>query len=570
MERGYRGLLTALIESIGAYLRCGGHEDPVTWALEHIDFSLDTSSAYRKLNLRRSPFLRDPIAAWDFRGVKREVTVVAPEQTGKTLCWLVGLVWTMIHEPCLSMVVYKSDEYAERINAGKMKPLLMKIPSLAAELARPRSNRKDHYNFSDLKSYFSGSGTRISSLSARICIADELDDWQEHEGYASNLDDLRKRQRSFDDSILYKVCSPRSGGDLTASQIWTEFETSSRGYWHLQCLKCKGHTMRSCDVKHLQFDSDDYRVKPGSCRLVCPECGYRHTEEKHPKMTLMGAYIHEVPELLNTHPGFQWGALAVAEVQAFSWDAIAQAQLDAGNSGSLAKQILFDNSFRGLPFKARRNRERKLHNKLMSHQAPLPDAKDIVLRLFSADTQDDGWFYVVRGYDANWNSYLLRNGQAPTQAAVVAAWDGQYLGGQCDMGIIDHGGHRAREVGEIISGRPGLWAYKGRSQLANKRWERSGGKTEHLILANPWIYQAELLYAMYSAEKGEKHQWYIPETVDDEYITQMQAMHPDNGKRDGHLYSNWKSDSADHYFDCEKMMVLLLEVARHFRARMRK
>jgi hypothetical protein len=264
---------------------------------------------------------------------------------------------------------------------------------------------------------------------------------------------------------------------------------------------------------------------------------------------------------VETRPGFQWGCLA-SNIPSFRWDEVAQAQLNAGASGSLQDQILFDNSFRGLPLSKRRRGE-KWETTLKRHITKLPDKKEIKYRLFAADTQDDCFWWCVRGYDEKFNSYLLDCGKAVRTEDLARAWDAKYYGEQCVMGIIDAGGHRAREVGEFVGERAGMFMYKGTRWEAQARW-RTAKDSNRLILANANVYKAELLYNMYSAENKGNHYFYLKEDLPDFYWKQMLDHKPNNKKRDGAEFPNWISNGNDHLFDCEKMLVLLHEMYRHF------
>lgn len=533
--------------------------DPVKWCLDNIDFTDDKGAEKKKLDLEFSPFLKEPIESWDFDGIKREVTIVAPEQTGKTLCWIVGLLWSFIFKPCISMVIYKSDEKAEEINSDKLKPLMRRIKIFEEELSLPRSNKKDHYNFSTLKSYFSGSGTRITSSSSKVRIADELDDWIEHEGQAYHLDDMRKRGRSFDEGILYKVCTPKQGGALNVSKIWEEFLAGSQGYYYLRCVKCNQLTMRSCDTHNLQFASEGRKVVPGSCILVCPACGYKASEDKKKRMIQLGGYIHNFPERKHLLSSFQWGCLA-SQFKDFEWEKIANAQLEAGASGSLEKQVFFDNSFRGLPFHARK-RDGTTEKKLKSRCRPAPAVADISYRMIGIDTQGYSFWWRVRVWDKKANSYGVASGEVASLEELQKLWNTDWLGGKCIAGIIDVGGHRGKEVSDWINKpeQSGIFMYKGRGQLAMQRWEMSQ-EQKRLLLVNPNIYKSELIFTMYDMEFGERGGWYLEPEPDEEYMTQMMDYKPNNKKHHGNLPVNWESTGNEHLFDCEKMLNVMNDV----------
>ena len=109
--------------------------------------------------------------------------------------------------------------------------------------------------------------------------------------------------------------------------------------------------MNSNAISNLQFESTynedlkTYRVKKGSARLICPKCKHEHTYEDARWMNINGGWIHKVPELIDEHVSFQFGALA-SQLKALSWDFIAQEQLDAGKSADIELQMNFDNSIR--------------------------------------------------------------------------------------------------------------------------------------------------------------------------------------------------------------------------------
>lgn len=129
----------------------------------------------------------------------------------------------MLFDPCQSLIVYPSDNLAAETNQAKIKPLIRQIPQLKAELNRPRSFRSDRYNFTNLISYFQGSGSKIVSKSCKIVVGDEIDQWV-NLGTVDNLSDLKKRTRSYDSSICFLVCTPTTENGT----IWREFLKGSQ------------------------------------------------------------------------------------------------------------------------------------------------------------------------------------------------------------------------------------------------------------------------------------------------------------------------------------------------------
>lgn len=531
---------------------------PWDWACKNVSFKGSVSSAHTRFEPEIAPYLKDPINYWEFTGKIREMTCIGPQQTGKTLAWLIGLVWSFQLKPCLSLVVYESDPKAELINADKVKPVLQNIPALAAELSRPRAAKKDCYAFSSLRSYFMGAGSPTTSFSAKIRVADELDKWVSHEGRLANLDEVRMRARSFDESMLAKVCTVDGAAD--GSKIWQEFLKSSRGYWHLRCLKCGALSMRSCDIHNLQWEmkesDDDSFVVEDSIRLICPSCKREHGESEKREMNLNGAYIHERPDLLDTRAGFQWGGLAAWAVKDFQWLKIAEAQLLAGRSGDYQDQLKLDNTVRALPHVRRKSNDSEL-NQLKRHCAPSPSS--VKYALMTADTQLDSWYWIVRGFDEKQNSYQLALGKANNADELLAAKNAKYCGVSPVFCLIDQGGSagRSKEVQALAWSKQGILQYKGYTTIAGlTRWKLSEDDTR-LILAQPYTYQSELLYKIYgrSALPTSKA-WFLPQDIDATYTEHILDLKPNKAKRSGNDYRNWISSGNDHFFDCEKMMLV--------------
>ena len=544
---------------------------PDEWSSKNIIFSRPGDPIQGPIDFSLSPFLLDPVRAWDVpSGVGiREVTFVAPEQMGKTLSWMCGLLWSAVYRPGVSLIFYTSDVKARQVNETKVLPLISSIPELKAFLDLPNSSNASQYRLGGATINFGGVGARISSITSSVNIADELDDWAPRRG-VDPLADLRKRARAFSEGILYKVCTPK--GTERQSRIWNEFLQSSQGYWHLRCQHCGELTIRSCDIHHLKFamgEKLDKGVHPlpvaDSIRLVCPACRHEHTEEDRPAMVRQGAYVHKHPSRLN-NLGFQVGYLANLRPSA-SFLNIAIAQVKAGRSGDADAQRYFDNSVRGLPFKARKL-DSGCERALRVHQIPMPDPSVIRWRFLSADTQENCFYYVVRGMDLHRNTYLLDCGRINTVSELRAAILAHYAGGPLLASIIDEGGHRQDEVRALADSLPRVYTYKGNTSIRAK-WRISEDYPK-LILGHAEHWRVALLQKMYAAYRTEDNYWYTSEVMTDDYIRQLSAWtRPSSGKTsdelaDGDVSCYKKTDGApDHLFDAEKMALMLADFSWH-------
>jgi len=87
-------------------------------------------------------------------------------------------------------------------------------------------------------------------------------------------------------------------------------------------------------------------------------------------------------------------------------------------------------------------------------------------------------------------------------------------------------------------------------------------KNKKLILANPKQFGGDLLYYIYTQNKRDNNYLFFPPDLSDVYIEQISSWKEDKNVKDGDQYENWKPTGPDHYFDCEKMMLVLIEFAR--------
>lgn len=145
-----------LIQKIRSFFEIQAFQNIIPWAEKNINFSSDISAERNCLDFSLYPYQIDVIKQWEDLNSIKTVTVVAPEQMGKTNMFVVGILWRMIFAPCQQLIVYPSDNLAAEMNQGKILPLMKHIPQLKLQLEKPRSFRSDRYAFSNCTSYFQG------------------------------------------------------------------------------------------------------------------------------------------------------------------------------------------------------------------------------------------------------------------------------------------------------------------------------------------------------------------------------------------------------------------------------
>jgi hypothetical protein len=294
------------------------------------------------------------------------------------------------------------------------------------------------------------------------------------------------------------------------------------------------------------------------------------------EMLRRGGYVHERPELVDVHPSFQWGQLASMFV---SWGKIARARLKAARVNTLSVRMHYRNTVEGMPFAVSAGSEEAVEGLLEHCRAEVEGELEEVY--FGADTQDDGWFWVVGGFDGAENLWLLDYGMARDEDELDEAWDLEWKGQRLLCGAVDEGGHAGRPaaVKRFVCARKGLMAYKGDPRVrrtVDRHWKTSTvvvkGKRfpGKRLLANARHYQAELLYRIHQnrpkAEGGNNSCLFLPEGVGGDFLGHLSALQPNKRVRYGDQLDNWSNNGrADHWFDAVKQILVIRDARLHRR-----
>ena len=553
-------------------------DDVVEWIEANIDLTTIKKTTATGLVVI-PPRMKEPLRAQFAKG-HRIVTLMAIEQTFKSSVWHFAVIIRELFEPRPMITQYQSDKHAGEINTGIIYPLLRLFPEMAVQLDRKGACAQNQYKLDKSIHYFWGAGSPAISHTAGVTHADEIDRWPRSvEGNKNRLRDLHTRRRQVYDSKHVSASSP--SGTEDASVIGGEFNASSQEYWHLRCLGCKGLTIPSHDVDLLDFGERDAHneVIEGNIRLVCPVCKHRHTYRDALKMNDLGAYKAERPDR-EEHRGFQWGVLAAPEVTALSWAKVAEAK-DIADSGTYEDKVDFFNSWRGIPFPVS-SADPRITRQLRTHCEPVPHEGDLDLVLWSADTQDHGWYWTAWGISKGPRlTYLISHGFAADEEELIRTLDAEYQGHVPKWGMVDHGGHRSKDIDRLMADNPRLLGYKGSGHNYADGYKQSIEKRK-LFIANAKYWKEQALYYLYSQNKRERDYVFFPEVTErlefeydkrrymmsheayavlsKDFENQIAALQPPVKEPDAG-YIKWDNNSRDdHYFDAFKMFLVLRKI----------
>ena len=540
----------------------------------YIDLGAEkTSAAVGLIDIRgKTPYLVDPINYFETKG-KVKLTVQAPEQTAKSTSWKMGLFWREKFMPAPTGIIYQNEEVGRKIICDSFLPLMRCDAEFRRAMPERANENPTKLDFPNNAVVYLRSGEQeIISIPLGIIVGDEINKWRQEKTNRKNqrrikadgdyqvskIKDMDKRTRTFPNSIRVLVCSPEG----KKAPITMEYLQSSQGKFFCRCAGCGELTFdTTLPEEYFQYDAPDGVVNRDSIRLICPVCGFAHTETRHKiAITTGGAYRHAHPERLAFHAGFCWGALA-SQFPGVDWHECCIAIENAKRSNSYETQAYLCNSIKGVEFSPAVVTGEKI-SIVRNHWVPeLPDDIVFTAVYLAVDTQEVGYWYTVMAIDGSDNWYTLDYAYAWNDAAVLDAWNREYHGIQPMAGIIDEGGHRKPEVDHLVS-QLGAGFYKYKGEGGNRKEPfRISEDDSLLILAQARRYNKKMLYLIYCQHRTENNYWYVACELQRTFIQQLASFQPPVNEPDAD-FEDWTPYDRQHdLFDAHKMAIVLHDFA---------
>lgn len=568
MKKLQQNNIDLLSQGITSFFDIMPYKDIIDFALNDVDLSDDVSSDKNKVDLENYVYLVQPLKACAIESnIRKEVVISFPEQMGKTMIQMIALLYNAVYNNLQALICYPSLELAVETSNIKFIPLFKKIEQFKQQIEKPFAIRSDRLKLSNAVIYWQGAGSKIVSKSAKLVLGDQCSIWETPHN-VNNINELKKRTRSYSECLQLFVSTPRYKQD----HFWRQFLQGSQGYFFLQCQGCGKHSLRSCDIHNLQFQTvyneelKQYVAIRGSQRLICPSCKYEHHENEKESMIKNGKYLHKFPDRIKDYPTFQAGVLA-SLLNVHSWGNIADIQLSSGKSATLEDFISFDNSIRGLPYQQREINKQD-ETALSKHYFKMDELKSeqIEAVIIASDTQDTFSVYAVVALTRNNNYYVLemgrvrylwlddqerkiidsenkRNNKQP-EKTLLDILDSEYKGITPLALFVDMRGHRSDQVKNLSKMRKNIFLYAG-TNLKYDKFKVSDNNPK-MFLCDAKKYQSELIFMLHFATNKESNYLFLPDDITEKDIAELIAFQPDTEKRNGNLYENWTCGNRVH------------------------
>jgi phage terminase large subunit GpA-like protein len=558
---------------------------PVAWAEEN--FFLVEGAGYAATGrITLYPWQREPLnAICGYDGVM----YCGPVQTGKSLLAEMAVWYVVCNMPMHGMFLYAKRDTVEDVFQDRIAPTIREVPAIRALWDGNEDNltqSKIKLRSCILRVASAEVASDIATFSAGLIYASEVCKYRASQiDTKSNYDKiklLRGRQEAY--GIMGKKkeileSSPKFKGDTLYREMYTSGVTNLVPKY--PCPICGEYQQLTLEqIKEVpnankEKDHDPERIRRDDAAYYeCCACGGNILEglriemgervvwaTKEERVEHNGTIKNPKPK--RTRISFQWSRLVD---YSFKFSECLARFYEAERSGDPVKLVSFLNEDMGEfgEIFAKERATAWLDSKKGDYNIiddVIPDG--VVAILVGIDTQDKGFYYVVRGYGAGKESWLIdcdyvaADMEKDQNPAVVAdklrmalerkdlkTADGREL--YRAVGLIDRGGHKPAFVDGACATIDWLFPYIG-----------SPNKLHPLIkLGKDDIYFGNTRnLSKIVSNDSEKDNWHLPQDIPEDYKQQfVKQYEKEETKKDGSVNVHWISGGCDHYRDCENLI----------------
>jgi len=425
------------------------------WAEEHLYLPSSASPKPGRYSTDTTPHVREPLEAY-----------TDPETTFVILCWAAqsAKTTTELVCKCFNMANYDgnqiflmpSETMAKSYSETRLQPIIEATPALKDLKPRQRDKYKKlemHMANGVINLIGGASPANLASRSAGRLFTDEIDKLKaELKNEADPLSLLFERAKWFPDKKIFLTSTPT----VPEGHIWVWFEKGTQEHYYVPCPECEEYFTPDWykDMKWIQDDDEEMSLeeRAQTAYLQCPnpECGF-HIKDKHKyEMLEEGKWIAHNERATKRMRSFhyneimshitKWSDLVLKFLQA----------VEKKRKGDLSELKNFINSSLAQPWLA--SAGHTVNDELIENMIDVgrargevpPETKGLVAGI---DTQDNGFFYVIRAFGDHNTSWLIKDGFVDTFEALEKAVLQSKFGGRHIVGaFMDCQGHRTDEV----------------------------------------------------------------------------------------------------------------------------
>jgi phage terminase large subunit GpA-like protein len=561
------------------------------WADQYRYLNPVTSAEPGRWKTVRTPYLQGVMDAFTDPYVE-EITVMAASQVGKTEGMFNMLGYLIDQDPGPTLVVLPRENDAKSVSYNRVIPMITGSPVLRNRMPVNADDiTKLEYRFDRMILFFAGSNSPadLASRPIRYLFLDEIDKYPRFSGREADPIKLAtERQKTFWNKKTVKVSTPTTRDGY----IFREFEKSDQSRFFVPCPHCGGYQILAFgQIKWPEHERSAERIR--NERLAwyeCEHCKKRIDDYQKQQMLAHGKWVPKDCDI--NEQGEIWGEKIKSKHRGFwinslyspwlTWGDIAAEFLKSKDFIELLMN--FVNSWLAEVWEEKI--EETTVDRVKAHaceyaEGIVPD--DAVVLTAGIDVQKDHFYYVIRGWGYEEQSWLVRCGSLEywdDLVNVLFKTEYRKFSGEETLPVymtcVDSG-FRTDEVYHFCR----KWhdrakAIKGQEELTDGRFyraskidinSRTGSMIKHgLVLWNLNVTQYKDKISRLVASK-DPTKWHLFKNPSDEYLAQFTAEHKvlirnRNTGKAKEVWQKKRSSIANHYLDAEVYAIAAADIIR--------
>ena len=560
------------------------------WAAAHRVLQAGVSRQPGRWSNEVTPYLAGPMDAYNAPHVRHLVACFGT-QLGKTEFVYNVLGYILDQDPYSTLMVYPREDDSKTVSRTRIQPMIDDCPTLRVK----KPSRQDLYQL--LEMHFPGmilymvganSPAALAQKPCRNVLRDEIDKYPSKVGKdADPLSLSEERTKSFwDIRKIVDVSSPT----LENYGIWKQLQSCDQVMAFLvPCPHCQ--EAQKLKFSQIKWDStgrkeatwdEKAQVARLTARYECEFCRGVISDEYRAWMLQSGKWEGErvidfEPAKVGFHlsslysPWLAWGDIAEKHLKALQEKEEKQSNEPLQNfvNGWLAEPWIEYHQER---------EESSIHALRDDRPRGLVPSEGVLGMTAGIDTQDNGFFYTVRAWGENDESWLIREGFQDDFDGLIQLILGRFpdvagVEHVVNLGFQDAMGHRTAEVYERLRLVPSIKPTRGEQRMktpyavtkidtypgTNK--PIPGGLALYRVNTN---YYKDKLSSKLGILPGDPGAFRLHGETPDEYARQMTSEYRDES-------GIWQSIKGrpNHYWDCEVLALAAADILgiRHWRKR---
>jgi phage terminase large subunit GpA-like protein len=546
------------------------------WAEKYRVLLPETSSEPGPWRNSRTPYLASIMDAFSDPYIEK-IVFNKGSQLGGTEALYCMLGYAIHQDPAPALFVMPTLDLARYASRKRIQPMINASPVL-----RERKPANDD-DFSILEMLFPGmvltlaganSPASLASRPCRYVFLDEVNKFPKFSGKEADPISLAtERQKTFWNRKTVIISTPT----IEDGQITRELSICDVVYdYHVPCPHCgKMQTLKFGQIKWPESLDRQDAFYPAKVRAAawyaCEACGRQITDMHRPQMIGAGEWRPRGNQPLSPRSvGFHLPSFYSPWL---GWGDIAEVFVKSQPFGEKLMNVV--NSWFAEPWK-RKTEDRKESSILaLKDDRPrgLVPSDGVLALTCGVDTQDNGWYYVVRAWGnasaGKLESWLVREGFVDTEEALEQIIYGRYqdIKNQdyvIQMTLIDAMGHRTAEVYEFCRSRIDVKPIRGEQRMAlpygisiieffpNSTKPIPGGLKLYRLNSN---YYKDKLHGKLLVNPADPGAFHLHAETTEEYARHMTAEF-----RNDHGLWECPQGRHNHYWDCEYLALAATDI----------